>query len=542
MTILLRVSADLPPSDCYDQWLAIGGMDPSTLNLPAARMMPNTARALEEAFENCRELWWRIGRVLAGQPTAENSHAAACASFGSDFGLMLAWDHLVLQAAAERPVTLAVCDDPHLFRHLSGIPGIDAGSPPCLWVGSLRSRVRGLVARVVVGLRVARTALARRRDRSAYTPGAPAVLVYGHPGSTAAGHDVYFGDILLRFPEVWRVLHTDCGRQRAGELTAGKRTASLHGWGNPFFAVFALPWARWRPDVDEPLCQKYAWLIRRSAAAENSGGGPAMNRWQQHCQAKWLTSLRPRAVAWPWENFSWERALVRVARKRDVQTIGYQHTVIGPHQFNYSVRCNPDGSASVPDMIAADGPAYRQELIDWGLSEEKVIDGGSFRIPAPSCRTPHTADGLVYMALSANLRIADRQLKIARRIADNGTKVVVKQHPMYPVPFEQSEFLARTEIPMGKFQNLSCVIYCTGASALDALLAGLPSVRLRFADQVSIDVLPKNIGGAVADAAGIFDFVNNPTPPPEIVWRDLFSSVDYDKWATLLKTSVVSTP
>ena len=117
-------------------------------------------------------------------------------------------------------------------------------------------------------------------------------------------------------------------------------------------------------------------------------------------------------------------------------------------------------------------------------------------------------------------------------------KVVIKQHPMYPVSFAETENLSRTETPMAEFRKLSCVIYCTGASALDALLAGLPSVRLRFADQVSIDVLPKNIGGAVADTAGIFDFVNNPAKPPEIVWRDLFSPVDYGVWASLLNTTV----
>ncbi|MAI49168.1 MAG: hypothetical protein CMM16_01210 [Rhodospirillaceae bacterium] len=538
MTILLRQPSNLPPSDRYDQWLAIGGIDPSVLDLPATRMMPNAAGALEHAFEDCRELWWSIGRVLAGQPTAEISHAAACASFGSDFGLMLAWDHLVRSASADRTVTLAVCDDPHLFRHLSEIPGVDAGRRPGVRVRCLLSGARGLVARVSVGLRVAWAALACRNDRAVCTPGAPALIVYGHPGSRADGYDIYFGDLLARFPDVWRVLHTDCGLKSARELTGGERTVSLHAWGNPLYAIFGLPWMRWRPVPGGPLCREYAWLIRRSAVVENSGGGPAINRWQQHCQARWLDAARPRAVAWPWENFSWERALVRAARAKGVVTTGYQHTVIGPHQFNYSVNCNPDGSASVPDKIAADGPAYRQEMIDWGLAEERVVDGGSFRITEPTRHMSPAADAPVYMALSANLKIANRQMDIARRIAGGGMKVVIKQHPMYPVSFAETENLSRTETSMAEFRKLSCVIYCTGASALDALLAGLPSVRLRFADQVSIDVLPKNIGGAVADTDGIFDFVNNPAKPPEIVWRDMFSPVDYGIWASLLKTTV----
>lgn len=540
MPVLLYKSDDLEKADRYDQWFAIGGMDPMTVNLPAETMMPDAAAALERAFEDCRDLWWRIGRILGSQPTAEISHAAACASFGSDFGLMLAWDRLVREAATETTVTLAVCDDPYLFRHLSGTPGVEAGPAPRMSKPRSVAALRGFAARVWVGLRVARAALARRGDRSAYSTGAPAILVYGHPGSSADGQDVYFGDLLTRFSDVWRVLHVDCGRRDAGKLAAGERTVSLHGWGNPLFALAILPWSRWRPVPGDVLCRKYRWLIRRAAAAENSGGGPAMNRWQQHCQERWLRSTHPRAVSWPWENFSWERALVRAARRTGVRTIGYQHTVIGPHQFNYAVTCNPDGMESVPDTVVADGPAYRRELINWGLPETKVVDAGSFRIPAPERRTPHAADAPIYVALSANLRIAARQIDIARRIADQGKKVVLKQHPMYPVSFEESEFLSRTETPMAAFDALSSVIYCTGASALDALLAGIPSVRLRFADHVSIDVLPDNIDGAVADTTEIFDFANNPASPPDIVWRDLFSPVDYGKWAALLQTSAAS--
>jgi len=537
MTILLRQPSDLRPSDHYDQWLAVGGIDPTVLNLPADRMMPNVAGALEQAFEDSRELWWDIGRILAGQPTAGISHAAACASFGSDFGLMLAWDHLVRSAGDGKTIALAVCEDPYLFRHLSGIPGVDAGRPPGTQIRRLRAGARGIVARISVGLRVARVALERRRDREIYTAGAPALMVYGHPGSTATGHDVYFGDLLSRFTEVWRVLHADCGRNRARELTTGMRTVSVHAWGNPLYAIFRLPLIRWRPSPTDPLCRKYTWLIRRSAAIENSGGGPAMTRWQQHCQGKWLAAVRPRAVAWPWENFSWERALVRMARTKGTATIGYQHTVIGPHQFNYSVRCNPDGLGSVPDVIAADGPAYRQEMIDWGLEAERVVDGGSFRITEPGRRTPYGTDAPVFMALSANLKIAARQIDISYRLAAHGKKIAIKQHPMYPVTFVENENLFRTETPMADFQKLSCVVYCTGASALDALLAGLPSARLRFADQVSINVLPKNIGGAVADTDSISDFVNNPSQPSDIVWRDLFSPVDYGLWAKLLQTT-----
>lgn len=537
MPVLLRRRIDLPPSNVYDQWIVVGGIDPVTLALPSNRMMPDTPELLERAFEDGRDLWWRMGRILAAQPSGNISHAAACASFGSDFGVMLGWDRLVRKVAAGGTRMLVICDDPYLFRHLSGLSDVDAGSPPGVHGYALHRTVRGLLSRVSVALRVARASVSLRRDGARYVSGAPGLIVYGHPNTTSDGDDVYFGDLMTRFPEIWRVLHTDCGLARAQELCKGRQTVSAHAWGNPVYALARLPWVRWRPAITDPLCREFAWLIRRSAAHENAGGGPAMNHWQIHCQTRWLRAARPRAVAWPWENFAWERALVRVARALDVGTAGYQHTVIGPHQINYSARCNPDGLASIPDTVVADGPAYLKEMIDWSMPKETVVDGGAFRITEPVQRPSYDPKGPVYVALSANLKIAARQVAVASRIALAGFHVVVKQHPMYPISFAETDNLKRTETALAAYPSLSCVIYCTGASALDAILAGLPGVRLRFADQISIDVLPSDLQGAVADTSEILSFVRDPTQPTPVVWQDLFSPVDYGIWAELLKIS-----
>ncbi len=87
----------------------------------------------------------------------------------------------------------------------------------------------------------------------------------------------------------------------------------------------------------------------------------------------------PGRVAWPWENFAWERGLCRAARKRGVATIGSQHTVVGPHQINYSTQANADGLASIPDLVVANGPAYKAELSAWGVPEDRLLIGGAFR-------------------------------------------------------------------------------------------------------------------------------------------------------------------
>lgn len=536
MSVILRTSADLPPADSYGCWFAAADAAP---DLAPERRCSGIPAALEEGFEAGRAIWWEMGRTLSDTGTIEISHAGACASFGSDLGLMLAWEDLVDKRAAMAEMTLAVCDDPWLFRHLATRPGVAAGRPPPLRRRELGLAVRGYLSRCRLALRSAAAALGLRRFRSPSANGAPAILVYGHPGSARDGRDAYFGDLMLKLPELHRVLHVDCAAARARTLCSGGRTASLHAWGSPLFALIALPWQRWRPRTGAGTAGR-EWLVRRAAALENGGGGPANVRWQTHCQERWLRSARPRAIAWPWENFSWERNLVRSARRRSVPTVGYIHTVVGGHQFNFCVRCNADGLASVPDLVAVNGPAYRDELTDWGMPDARLVDGGAFRMSPPRARPEIRADAPVFLSLSGGLKIAARQIATANRLSEHGFDLLVKEHPMYPVAFEETARLRRTDRQMAEQPALSAVLYATGAIALECLMAGVPCVRQRFEDRVSINVLPRKYRNPVADDAEIAECLGRLPPPPAVRWEDLYSAPDVAVWADLLKTNRIS--
>lgn len=534
MSLFLCTSAGLESPAHFDRWLVAGSIDHDKIPLPAELQVPDVASMLEEAFVAARDTWWRLGRLLSGQPTGELSHACACGSVGSDFGIMLAWDGLVRRLAEEKPRTMVICDDPWLFRQLAGIQGAEFVTAPGILISECTQRIRGFCARVRLGIRNARAAVWLRRFRSNPESGASALLVYGHPGSDGAGRDAYFGDMLVRFPLLQRVLHVDCDISRSEELCRHDRTSSLHAWGSPFAAVFRLPLIRWSPQRS-PESEPFYWLIRRAACLENGGGGLAMTWWQSHCQERWLRRIRPAAVAWPWENFAWERALVRSARSLGTATTGYQHTVVGPHQFNYSVRCNPDGLESVPDIIAANGPAYRKELISWGLPEDRVVDAGSIRLPLPEQVPEHDPSAPIFMALSANLPVAIRQVDVARRLAAAGIVTLVKEHPMYPVSFEETSNLRRTETALIDHKSLSTVIYCTGSTAIDSLIAGIPCIRLRFPDRISIDVLPTGVGTTVAEEDNLVALLKCRRSSPRIRWEEIFSKPDEAVWCEILK-------
>ncbi len=528
MPVILRQSSELPRSELYQTWFAVTGTKP---RLDPADKLPRLAERLEAAFVACRDIWWRVGREMAGEATADIAHAPTGGAFGSDFGVMLSWAHMVNEEAAKEQTTLVVCDDPWLFRHLATIAGVDAGHPPALFMPSMRLAIRGWLARIKVAFSMALAALRMRKMRRVLTPGDTVILVYGHPASNAEGFDAYFGDLMKTFANLKRLLHTDCPPGPAMRLIADGRTASLHGWGCPGFAL-SLVFARWRPG-SAIIGGEYGWLVRRAAARENGGGGPAMNRWQMHCQDHWLKNSTPGRVVWPWENHGWERNLCRSARRLGVPSLGYQHTVIGPHQINYATATNPDGLASIPDMVIADGPAYRDEMAAWGVPGDRLIIGGALRFSRFKANL-FDPKGPVFVPLSAVPAAAEAQLSAARLIAERGARTVVKNHPMYPVAVGNGENMEITDIPLAEQKGVSAVLYSTGTSGLEAMLMGVPAFRLMLEDRIAINVLPDGAETCAVTLDDVVEKITAGNTPNRLDWDVVLGDPDIKLWKKLL--------
>ena len=524
MTLLLHTTRDLPRPEAYATWFATTG---SGADLDPGRKVSSMAEKLEHAFDACRETWWLLGREMGDTDTAEIARTPTAGAYGSDFGIMLAWSRLAGEAASGEAPCLAVCDDPWLFRHLARLPGVVPGAAPPLWKRALALRLRGILARLKVALGMAVAAVRLRPEAKAHTPGDYVILVYGHPDSDADGHDAYFDDLMCRLTLVKRLLHTDCPPGRASQLAADGRTASLHAWGSPLRAL-ALVGELWRPARHQREGE-YGWLVRRAAALENGGGGPAMTRWQFHCQNRWLAAVKPARVVWPWENHAWERGLCRSARGLGIPTMGYQHAVIGPHQTNFSTATNPDGLGSIPDTVAANGPAFLAELRSWGIPADRLVVGGAFRFKPPGVDL-YDPNAPVFVPLSAIPELARQQMAAAVAIDRAGRRVLVKEHPMYPMNFKEFAGLDRTETPLCEQPALSAVLYSTGASGLEGLLAGLPTFRLMPDDRIAIDILP-----AAAKARPVsMDTLDEVLAPPRVrrrlEWETIFSAPQMDLW------------
>lgn len=524
MTVLIHLPKHLPEEHHWDNWCAVGALK---LPLDSARQVPDLANLLESHFDQIREEWWLIGRQIASSASGDLSHAATCCPFTSDFGLMLAWLRLISTLAGQAKRTLVVTDDPWLYQAASELPNVQAGRTPSIRRKHAALAIRGILARLRLAGRAVIAHLSTRTQRSGTNSDAAYLMVYGHPASTIHGYDAYFGTMMLEFPELKRILHTDCPPARAKTLAADGRTSSLHAWAHPL-AFIGLPWRRWRLDrnlTDGPV----GTLLKRAEALEGAGAAGAATWWQNHCQFRWLADKRPRVVAWPWENHPWERQFVSAARQFSTQTVGYQHASSGRHMWNQSPRWCPEEKADLPDKVVYSGPAYGRSLVERGVPPQRLILGGSLRFSRKP-PLPFKQAAPVFVPLS-NIAILNQQLMASvEAAAQQGFHFLVKTHPLYPFHFQESERVRRTDLQMHQHPALSGVLYTNGTVGLEAILGCLPTFRFRPAGLVAYDVLPEGTQIRSVDADSLIMALSNPEIPQPLVWEDIFAEPQSAVW------------
>ncbi|MEK9754459.1 MAG: hypothetical protein VW338_14795, partial [Rhodospirillaceae bacterium] len=484
--------------------------------------------SLERAFAEIGPQWMALARELGREPGAALAHAPAAAANVSDLGVLLAWSRLVDGWLEQGLSVLVVCDDPWMFRHLAAKAGIDAGRPPPLRLREMALVLRGIAARARFAATAMHAAIVLRRQRRRFPDGGACLLVYAHPASRPAGYDAYFGPLMEHEPDLFRVLNTDAGPATAARFATDPRNAGLHAWGSPWDAALKLVGARWRPSA-AALAGRDGWLVRRAAMLEGATGQGALARWTGLCLARWFRLRAPALIVWPWENHAWERRMVRLARRAGVRTLGYQHSVVGPHMYNYAAEANHDGAASLPDRVLTTGPATRDQLVSWGLPAERTSVGGALRAK----ETAHTvwkADAPIFVALPFDRQAAAEMVGAVKALASRGRRFLIKEHPIYRFHFDEIPGVERTEKPLEDHAQLSLVIFAATTVGLEALVAGIPAVRFIPASRFVIDVVPPAIAVATADAEALADVLAHPPKPQPIERGLVFPAPVWDQW------------
>ena len=522
MTVLLRSSSTIKKSERDFSWYSITGTDS---DLDDKRLLFDVGKNIEKIFTDIGEVWWGIGKKLSRPPDGHLAHMPTAASYNSDFGQMLAWVKLTEMLAEKKENYIAICDDPWVFRQLSNIEGVKSLGAPPIWTRVLKNMIRGYLARLKLVMRNLTAKLLFHYSRKNLSNIQIGLFAYAHPLSKSTGEDAYFGNLMTQVSGIIRLIHTDGDLNFTKQLMS-KSTASLHSWGH-FLYCFSLIFKLWRPGVPRDCI--YYWLIKRSISLENSGAAIAANAWQNHCQERCLTELQPQTIVWPWENHPWERELTRFAKAQKIKTIGYQHAVVGVQQFNPSPKSNSDGLNSIPTRIICSGFAYYNQLIDWDLPRDRLVVGGAFRFKKFE-EVHYDPNGPIFVAASADSYITETLMRSIQKVRNPKKIFLIKIHPLYPKKIVESDNIRITEKKMGEQGGLSAVVYGTGASGLEGLLAGIPTFRIRPNDKVAVNVLPEGLDAVPFDLWGLESELEKTYSPKKLDWESIYSPVNMEVW------------
>ena len=81
---------------------------------------------------------------------------------------------------------------------------------------------------------------------------------------------------------------------------------------------------------------------------------------------------------------------------------------------------------------------------------------------------------------------------------------------------------------------LSAVLYSTGTVGLEALLAGLPTLRFRPEGRIAIDILPDGVAAVPVDAMSLQEALAAAQPPARIERESVMAAVDLAVWRRYL--------
>ena len=203
----------------------------------------------------------------------------------------------------------------------------------------------------------------------------------------------------------------------------------------------------------------------------------------------------------PWEQFAWA-----AAKKADpsCKTIGYQHTILLPHQLSMLRSGASDRFSAKPDAVLCLGPRT-VEMLRPSHPGSRLIPFGTFRktaaangsVPDPKRKTVLVLPEAHAEEMSLLFQTTAR---IAGRLPDH--HFILRCHPILPSPRTQirsslgcdPEEIANLEVSLGKsveedFARSSVLLYRGSSSVLYAVRKGLKPVYLRERSLPDLDSL-----------------------------------------------------
>lgn len=212
-----------------------------------------------------------------------------------------------------------------------------------------------------------------------------------------------------------------------------------------------------------------------------------------------------------YENQWWEKALYIYAKKRNLTSIGYQHTIVPDLSLHYFSYCREIGNddfiknCPLPDYIATVGSTTAKLFIECGWPKERVFIWGAqrFRNLKDIINSPLSWDDkkdYIIAAFSIESIEIERMLSLLLRAFQTDTryKVILKGHPSVDLQkvteklgmaFDTRIFEISREPLFDIIRRAKGIIATATSSSLFGLAYGIPVIVPRFADRIDCNPL-----------------------------------------------------
>lgn len=324
------------------------------------------------------------------------------------------------------------------------------------------------------------------------------VLLFTLGESAAApGGDPYFGTL------------SDAIRKRASTLTvylaAGRRlrfNRSLHAipleaFLSPMDAACALGAARRNSRrAAGPADDRDQALLAFLRAREAVTGEVFQQRLMARGFERMLARIRPHTLVYPFENRSWEKLLLRAARRGGVQRcIAYQHSSLTPRHWAFAASAAGFAAADLPDRVLTCGEITADQLRR-GMPQLAANITVAAALRSQRLDLPPPARAGVLVAISSSRAEAWELLRLTHAAAAHTAEMpfIIRSHPTIPVAdlFGQLRWPTNVELSQGRslaedLARCSAVAYSSATVALEGMLYGRLPIFLDIGDIPSGD-------------------------------------------------------
>ena len=259
------------------------------------------------------------------------------------------------------------------------------------------------------------------------------------------------------------------------------------------------------PSALPPPPAQDAALIAYLRGCEHASGEVAMQRVMAQAFERMFAHLKPTAVVYPFENRSWEKHLLRAARRNGVtRCVGYQHSSLTPRHLAFSGAAGLTGLKDLPDAIVTCGEVTAERIrSEVPQARALVTAGAALRARRLDIAPPDKPGVLV--PISSSRAEAWELLRavheLARRVP---VPVIVRTHPTIPIDDLYSQFDWPEHVRLSRGRALAedlgaadVVVYSSSTVALEGLLYGRLPVFLDIGDIPSGNPLDANLDFAL---------------------------------------------